>query len=73
MKVKGDNYKKKEGGGYTFEISCDLFAQTGRGNNYKPMDKWWLVDHEDMVKKIKDPSIEKVSANRLRYLFDIED
>ena len=43
-----------------FEIGCDLFQQSGHGNSYKPMDSWWLIDADDIMYRIEDPSMEKL-------------
>ena len=53
-----------------FEIGCDLFQQSGHGNSYKPMDSWWLIDADDIMYRIEDLSMEKVTANRIKYIFD---
>lgn len=52
-----------------FEIGLDLFTKTGHGNAYKQMDKWWLLDVEDIISKIDDPEIIKVTSNRIKYVF----
>ena len=56
-----------------FELGCDLFSNTGKCNIYKPMDEWWLIDSDDFIKQIADPVIEKVSANRIKYVFSMPD
>lgn len=72
LQVKGDNYKRSDDGTYTFEIGCDLFVATGRGNTYKIMDEWWLIDALEVIKELCEPVVEKVSANRVKYHFKIE-
>ena len=54
-------------------MGCDLFTNTGKCNIYKPMDEWWLIDSDDFIKQIADPVIEKVSANRIKYVFTMAD
>ena len=53
-------------------MGCDLFIRTGRGNEYKPNDDWWLIEEDDFLKKVENPVMEKVSKNRIKYHFDIE-
>ena len=72
LKVKGDNYKKNDDGSFGFEVGFDLFSQTGCSGTYKPMDEWWMVDTIDIVKRINDPHIEKVTSNRVKYHFEVE-
>ena len=72
LKVKGDNLKKNDDGTFDFEVGFDLFAETGRSGNYKPMDEWWMVDSIDIIKRIPDPAIEKVTSNRVKYHFKLE-
>ena len=37
------------------------------------MDEWWLIGSDDFIKQIADPVIEKVSANRIKYVFSMAD
>ena len=53
--------------------SSGEFSNTGKCNIYKPMDEWWLIDSDDFIKQIADPVIEKVSANRIKYVFSMAD
>ena len=53
-------------------MGCDLFIRTGRGNEYKPNDDWWLIEEDDFLKKVENPVMEKVSKNRIKYHFNIE-
>ena len=53
-----------------FEIGGDLFQQSGHGNSYTLMDSWWLIDADDIMYRIEDPSMEKVTANRIKYIVD---
>ena len=69
LKIKGENYKKNKDGSFGFEVGCDLFCKTGRGDTYKKMDEWWLIETADICYKIKNPFIEKLSANRVKYHF----
>ena len=55
-----------------FKIGCDLFQQSGRGNSCTPMDSWWLIDADDIMLKIEDPIMEKVTANRIKYIFNVK-
>ena len=72
LKVKCDNYKKNDDGSFGFELGFDLFTQTGRSGTYKPMDEWWMVNTIDIIKRINDPQIEKVTSNRVKYHFELE-
>ena len=67
LKVKGDNYKRCQGGGFTFELGCDIF--TRKGDAFKIEEKWWLIDSDDFCGKIRDPEVVKVTANRIKYVF----
>ena len=66
LKVKGDNYKKIDDG-YTSEVGCDIFVK--KGDSYKIEEKWWLFDTCDVMKEIAEPTIVKVTANRIKYIF----
>ena len=44
-----------------------MFAK--KGECYKPMEKWWLIDSDDVLQPIEEPVIVKVSANRIKYMF----
>ena len=72
LKVKGENFKRNDDGTFDFKVGFDLFTQTGRSGIYKPMDEWWMVDTVDILKRIKDPAIEKVTSNRVKYHFKID-
>ena len=67
LKVKGDNYKRCEGGGFTFEVGCDIF--TRKGDSFKIEEKWWMIDNYDFCGKIRDPVVVKITANRSKYVF----
>ena len=70
FKVKGDNYrrtKSTEAGSFAFEIGCDLFVK--KGENYTEMDKWWLLDVDDMMKEIEDPVVVRVTSKRSNFIF----
>ena len=72
LKVKGDNYRRtKEGnaGNYTFEVGFDLFSKNPKGNTYKMLDEWWLVDSGDVVSELPDPTIVKVTSKRYNFVW----
>ena len=72
LKVKGDNYRKTrpgEDGSFMFEVGCDLFVKNPKGDSYKEMDKWWLLDIDDVVKEMSDPVVVKVTSKRCNFLF----
>ena len=72
LKVKGDNYRKTrhgEQGLFTFEIGCDLFTKNPKGESYKEVDKWWLLEVGDFVKEMNDPVVVKVTSKRCNYIF----
>lgn len=73
FQVKGDNYRRKENGEFVFEVGCDLFSNTGKLNIYKPIEKWWFIEQIDFLKRIADPIMERVSANRIKYIFTMAD
>ena len=52
-----------------FEIGCDLFTKNLKGDAYKEMDKWWLIDTADVIKPLEDPKVVKVTSNRSKYIF----
>ena len=72
LKVKGDNYRKTRHGeavSFTFEIGCDLFAKNPKGESYKEVDKWWLLEVGDFVKEMNDPVVVKVMSKRCNFIF----
>ena len=42
-----------------FEIGCDFFMKNPKGDAYKEMDKWWLIDMADIIKPLEDPEVVK--------------
>ena len=52
-----------------FEIECDLFTKNPKGDAYKEMDKWLLIDTGDIIKPLEDPEVVKVTSNRSKYIF----
>ena len=50
-----------------FEIGCDLFTKNPKGDVYKEMDKWWLINASDFMEQIDDPEVVKVTSNRSKY------
>ena len=55
---------------YDFEIGCDLFVKNPKSESYKQMDKWWLIDSNDVLEKLKEPVVVKVTSKRSNSLFD---
>ena len=75
LKVKGDNYrwtKDEELGAYTFKIGCDLFHKNLKGDSYHELDKWWLVDYDEIVRETNDPVVVKITSNRSNFIFKDE-
>ena len=71
FQVKGDNYRRsKNADEYDFEIGCDLFVKNPKSESYKKMDKWWLIDSNDVLEKLKEPVVVKVTSKRSNFLFD---
>ena len=52
-----------------FKIGCDLFTKNPKGDTYKDMDKWWLIDTSDFMLKLDDPEVIKVTSNQSKYIF----
>ena len=40
-----------------------------KGDSYKEMDKWWLLDLDDIVKEMNDPVVVKVTSKCCNFLF----
>ena len=72
LKVKGDNYrctKDEEQGAYTFEIGYNLFHKNPKGDSYHELDKWWLVDFDEIVRETNDPVVVKITSKRSNFIF----
>ena len=51
------------------KIGCDLFTKNPKGDAYKEMDKWWLIDASDFMEQIDDPEVIKVTSNQSKHIF----
>ena len=60
--------QKRDG---SFEPGTIFYTQTVRNRDtYTKGDKRWFIHLSDIIKKLEDPRVEKVSKNQTFYLFD---
>ena len=60
--------QKRDG---TFELGTIFFTQTVRNKDaYTKGDKRWFICLSGIIKKLKDPRVEKVSKNQTLYYFN---
>ena len=58
---------KKSG---SYEYGCRFYTPAKKRGAYKLEDQWWFVQNGEIKRKLNDPRIEKVTANRSLYYFD---
>ena len=55
----------------SFELGTIFYTQTVRNKDACTKgDKRWLIRLSDIIKKLEDPRVEKVSKNQTLYFFD---
>ena len=55
----------------TFELGTAFYTQTVRNKDaYTKGDKRWFIHLSDIIKKLEDPRVEKVSKNQTIYFFN---
>ena len=60
--------QKRDG---SFELGTIFYTQTVRNKDaYTKGDKRWFICLSDIIKKLEDPRVEKVSKNQTLYFFD---
>ena len=53
----------------SLKFGCDLFTKNPKGDTYKEMDKWWLINKSDFLQGLTDPEVVKVTSNHTKYIF----
>ena len=66
LQIIGDR-RKKSG---SYEYGCRFYTPAKKRGAYKLEDQWWFVQNGKIKRKLNDPRIEKVTANRSLYYFD---
>ena len=66
LQIIGDR-RKKSG---SYEYGCHFYTPAKKRGAYKLEDQWWFVQNGEIKRKLNDPRIEKVTANRSLYYFD---
>ena len=65
--------KTNEDGTFVYELGVIYFEPCMRDTSkYKKMMTWWLVDIDDVLSKLQNPTVEKISGKGILYSFNLK-